>query len=187
MTTRAPAVSALPAASVLALAAFASACETGGSPGAASGNTEASAEAKGATTSSNAAVTTTKTKAAAKAEVAAGKAAQADSTGRQLEQRTVPGQAQLDLAAAQLAEANARLNNLAGVGAAVSANAQPGSAKLEAGKAGAVVDAKVQPGNPSLNVGKAGTLIDANVQAGKPSLNIGGLKAVKASTSAGSQ
>jgi hypothetical protein len=181
MMTRAPAVCALPATFFLALAALTSACETGAGSGAAAGNSEASAEAKAATTPSKAALSTTQV------ELPAGKAAQADAPSRQIDPGTVPGQAQLDLAAAQLAEANARLSNLAGAGA-VKASAQPGGAKLEAAKSGAVLDAKVQPGTPSLNVGKAGALIDANVQAGKPSLNIGGLKAAaKASASAGSQ
>lgn len=180
MTTRAPAVCVFPAAFFLALGALTSACKTGGDPGAASVNIGGSAEAKGATTSSRAAVSTSMT------DLTAGKATQAGTPDRQLERRTVPGQAQLDLAAAQLAEANARLNNLGGIGASV--NARPGSAKLEVSKPGAAVDAQVQPGNPSLKLGKAVALLDAQVQAGKPSLNLGGLKAsAKASASAGSQ
>jgi hypothetical protein len=168
MTTLAPAARVFRVAFFLAFAALTSACETGGDgPGAASANVEVTAEAK--------------------AGLAPSKTTLSDSAGARLEARAVPGQAQLDVAAAQLAEANARLNAVANAGASVEANAQPGNPSLKVGKSSAVVDAKVQPGNPSLNIGKAGTLIDANVQAGSPSLNIGGLKAAATAASAGTQ
>ena len=194
MTTRTPEARVFRATSFLALAALACGCDTGGdSQGAASGNAEGKAEVS----------------AEAKAGVSTGKPARSESTEVRLEARPAsghvqadvaasptparaqlnagtpqaPGQAQLDLAAAQLAEASARLGAVA-KGASVEASAHPTTPSLKVSKDGnTVVDAKVQAGNPSLNLGKAGTLIDANVAAGNPSLNIGGLKA-PANTSA---
>jgi len=165
MTSRALAARGFSLAFLLASAALTSACERGGdAQGEASGNVETSTDTK--------------------ASVTVNKVTPSDSAGARVEGRAAPGQAQLDVAAAQLAEANARLNEVANVGASVEDSAQPGNPSLKVNKPGALVDAKVQTGKPSLAVGKAGTLIDANVQAGQPSLNIGGLKAA-ASSSAG--
>jgi hypothetical protein len=166
MTTRAPILRAV---FFLTCTALSSACESGdGGQAAPSGNVEV--------------------KAAAKADVTASQGTRADSTGAKVEARAVPGQAQLDVAAAQLAEANARLNDVGKAGASVEAKAQPGNPSLKVGTSSASVGANVEAGKPSLSIGKAGTLIDANVQAGKPSLNIGGLKpAASANTSASTQ
>ncbi len=165
MTTRAPAARVFRATFFLSLAALTSACETGGDG---QGVSPSNVEAKSGLTASE----TTRPYPA----------------GARLEARAAPGQAQLDVAAAQLAEASARLNAVPHAAASVEAKAQPGNPSLKVGKASSQVDAKVQEGNPSLKVGKAGTLIDANVQPGKPSLNIGGLKLeANASASAGTQ
>src|SRR5687768_6952311 len=129
MTTRAPAVRVFRAAFFMTFAALISACEKGdGDQAAASGSVEV--------------------KAGAQADVTASPAKAADATGARVEARAVPGQAQLDVAAAQLAEANARLNDV--------------------GKASGSVEAKAQPGNPSLKVGTSSAAVGANVKAGNP-------------------
>jgi hypothetical protein len=167
MTTGTPAACACRAISFLAFAVLGSACESNsGGQGSAPNNVGVSAEVK--------------------ADLASSKPTPPEPAKPTPQARAVPGQAQLDIAAGQLAEANARLNAL-GAGAAVEANAQTGNPGLKVTKPGARVDTKVEAGKPSLNIGKAGALIDAHVEAGKPSLNIGGLTKLKASASAGTQ
>ena len=187
MMTRAPAAHVLRSAFFLTLAALSSACETAGDGGAAaSGTTEVKAAINAKSETKANSETKAEAKAEAKGDLTAGKPAGSNFAGAAVEAHATPGKAQLDVAAAQLATANAALNGVAKLRASVEANAQPGNPSLKVSKPGAEVDAKVQAGNPSLNIGKAGALIDANVQAGKPSLNIGGLKAAaNTSSSAG--
>ncbi|HWO13118.1 MAG TPA: hypothetical protein VNN80_26640 [Polyangiaceae bacterium] len=172
---------------LLTFAALASACNTGGdSHAAASGDVEVNAAVSAGAKADVPSQPAPAKSAAAQLEAGSARGqAQADTTASPVPARAqvpgevpaAPGRAQLDLTAAQLAEASARLNALAN-GASVEASAQPGTPSLKVSKGGLnVVDAKVQGGTPSLNVAKAGTLIDANVQAGNPSLNIDGLKA----------